>query len=171
MCPWKHSWHGTDVKRAKRALVSPNFFPENINRAKGRPQGRNRSGTFVLTALKTLGQFNYFPPKLVWLTVLRKLFHHCRMCRLCGRSWNKSINMSCYTESHFLPNLSPKVSLTWMCWPTIPRNLLLQGSQDLERVGHSSLRWYSDSYGKLARSHAGTIFHQASYKSGKTVRQ
>ncbi len=85
------------------------------------------------------------PPKLVWLTFLRKLFHNCRMCRLCGRSWNKSINMSCYTESHFLPNLSPKVSLTWMCWPAIPRYLLLQGSQDLESVGHSSLRWYSDS--------------------------
>jgi hypothetical protein len=45
----------------KTCLGITQFFPENMNRAKGRLQGRNRSSTFVLAALKTLGQFNIFP--------------------------------------------------------------------------------------------------------------
>jgi hypothetical protein len=48
--------------KGKTCLGITQFFPENMNRAKGRLQGRNRSSTFVLTALKTLGQFN-IPPQ------------------------------------------------------------------------------------------------------------
>ncbi len=55
----------------KTCLGITRFFPENMNRAKGRLQGRNRSSTFVMTALNTLGQLNIFTPKLVWLSFLK----------------------------------------------------------------------------------------------------
>jgi hypothetical protein len=60
--------HSMGRYKGKSCLGITQFFPENMNRAKGRLQGRNRSSTFVLTALKTLGQFNYLPPELVWLS-------------------------------------------------------------------------------------------------------
>jgi hypothetical protein len=66
--------------KGKTCLGITQFFPENMNRAKGRLQGRNRSSTFVLTALKTLGQFNIPPPKTGMVEFLRKLFAYCGMC-------------------------------------------------------------------------------------------
>jgi hypothetical protein len=53
--------HNMGRYEGKTCLGITQFFPENMNRAKGRLQGRNRSSTFVLAALKTLGQFNIFP--------------------------------------------------------------------------------------------------------------
>jgi hypothetical protein len=46
--------HNMGRYKGETCLGITQFFPENMNRAKGRLQGRNRSGTFVLTALKTL---------------------------------------------------------------------------------------------------------------------